>query len=139
MKLEWKSPGSADHELVWGLLGLLVLLFGVLVPVDAILASIGYECGFRRATGVPCMFCGATRAFVAAGHLRAGQAFATNPLSAALFYGLAAFVPYALGTVVLRSRRIRISDVPPREKRLFLASVVLLLLANWAYLLLAPA
>jgi len=137
MRVKWEPCGSVDHELIWGLIGLLALTAAALLRVDELLAAAGYRCGFRTATGIPCPSCGATRAFVAAAHLHPGKAFRVNPLAAASFFGLAAYAPYALTTVVLRTRRLRISSVARREKYVILALAVLIALANWAYLILA--
>lgn len=137
MKLQWKESGSVDHELIWGLIGLLALTAATLVRADELLADAGYRCQVRAVTGWPCPTCGATRASVAAARLKFGEAFRASPLAAALFIGLAVYVPYALVTIILRTRRLRISGVSRAEKRVALGFAVLLVLANWAYLLLA--
>jgi hypothetical protein len=49
-------------------LGAAPLLAGAVVPVSAVSGD-GVVCPFRLVTGLPCPLCGATRAFVHAGHL----------------------------------------------------------------------
>jgi hypothetical protein len=49
-------------------LGTLPFAAGALVPVSAVSGD-GILCPFRALTGLPCPFCGATRAFVHVGHL----------------------------------------------------------------------
>jgi hypothetical protein len=49
-------------------LGAAPLLAGAVLPRSA-LADGGVWCPFRALTGLPCPLCGATRAFVEAGHL----------------------------------------------------------------------
>jgi hypothetical protein len=54
-------------DLRLSLVGAAPLAAGALVPVSA-LSDDGAWCPFRAATGLPCPLCGATRAFVLAGH-----------------------------------------------------------------------
>ena len=135
MKIELKEPGSVDHELVWGLIGLLAILAAVFVPLDRIMADVGYECGFRRLTGYPCPSCGATRAWILVAALRFREAFRLSPLAALLFLGIVLYVPYALGTLVLRTRRVRITGVSRKGWRRVVLVLAALVMINWAYMI----
>ena len=134
MWLEWKDCGSVDHEVIWGLLGLTVILVAAVVPVADIMSAMGYRCGFLSTTGIPCPSCGATRAFVAAGTLQFATAFRFNPLAAALFVGLCLYVPWALGSVILKRKRLRITSLSRRDRWLIIIVALVLVLSNWAYL-----
>jgi len=135
MKLVWKERGHVDYELIFGLLALVILLAAALLHMDRLLARAGYQCGFYRLTGVPCVTCRGTRAFMAAGHMRFGQAFRLNPLAAAVFVAMAAYAAYALAAVVLRARRLRVTGVTRRQLVGALIVVAMLLAANWVYLI----
>jgi hypothetical protein len=92
-------------------------------------------CTFRRVTGVPCATCGGTRVVLHAAEGDLGWSFASNPL---LFVLLASL----LATTTLRvvaGRRVSLG-LPPlssRGRRLALIGFLVLLAANWAYLILA--
>jgi len=135
MKLAWKERGRVDYELIFGLLALVILLAAVLLHADRLLARAGYRCAFYRLTGVPCVTCRGTRAFVAAGHMRFGQAFRLNPLAATLFVTMAAYAAYALAAVVLRTRCVRVTGATRRQLAVALIMAAMLLAANWVYLI----
>ena len=135
MRIELKEPGSVDHELIWGLIGLLALAAAAFVPVDRILSGTGYACGFRMLTGYPCPTCGVTRAFIRTAHFELGWALRLNPLATATLLGTMVYVPYALTAVVLRTRRLRLTHLSRRSIRLLLALCAALVLGNWAYMI----
>lgn len=92
-------------------------------------------CSFKTLTGLPCVSCGGTRAFeaLARGELKA--AFAFNPLASFSVF----FVAGWLVVNTLRSRRTLPPRTPRQQKRrniIWVSSVVILLLANWIYLVL---
>ena len=94
-------------------------------------------CPFHALTGFPCLTCGATRAmqFLLHGELR--SAFLMNPLFFMLLIGLALFDAYAGVVICFRKPRMRLQAISRSEAALIRVSVVVLLLLNWAYLLLA--
>lgn len=92
-------------------------------------------CTFKRLTGLPCPSCGSTRALAALARLDLGAAFALNPgatLAALLL------LAWAVADLVLLVRRRALTvDVSPGLASVFRVSLVVAVLANWAYLLVA--
>ena len=96
---------------LWGLprrLGFVYGIFAALLIASATLPLALVEdgpvlCLFRRITGHPCPGCGLTRSFVAAAHLRLGEAFAHHVFGPLIFAGLLVAVS---GRVFLARTRI---------------------------------
>ncbi len=139
MKLEWTEPAGLDHELLWGSVVLFVLVVFAVLPVPSLLAGSGYRCPFRAITGLPCPTCGGTRALHALTRLELWTAFTLNPLVATTGLAAALLVPFALGSWACGARRLRLTDVRPRDRRLIAAALAALVLLNWLYLLFARA
>jgi len=135
LKLQLRERGAVDHELIWGLIGLAAMLTAGFIPLDRVLSDAGYTCGFRRVTGYPCPTCGATRAWVLTAHGSVKDAFRISPVATAAFLCILVYVPYALGTVLLRTRRVRITGVNRRGWRKVLVLLTGLLVINWAYMI----
>ena len=109
--------------------------WGALVAASAYLEQARHVylplCPLKRFTGVPCPTCGATRAVLATlgGHVMEG--FLYNPL---VFVVLAALAAGLLMRVFF-ARRVSV-EMTRREQRWALVLAVILLAANWAYVLL---
>lgn len=91
-------------------------------------------CPFRAVTGLPCPFCGFLRAARLIAEGRIGNAFAMNPLDAALLLvGLpliaALWLANLTGGVALRLA------LSPKERRAAWGLAVIVLAANWAFVL----
>jgi uncharacterized membrane protein YhhN len=92
-------------------------------------------CTFRALTGIPCMSCGATRAFGRLARLDPAGALAFHPLATVAALGV---VVWGLLDVALslRRRSLRL-ECTRREWTYIIWSGALLLIANWAYLVVA--
>jgi hypothetical protein len=133
MRVYWRRlrPGELDHELVW--LGVSVM--------SAALAAAWFamqlpwpRCNFRALFGIPCFTCGSTRSATALLHGDFSGAWSWNPLATIAMLAIAGFDLYALGVLVSRAPRLRISfgcAKWPLVATLFAAGA-----ANWLYLLL---
>lgn len=89
-------------------------------------------CRFHALTGLPCPSCGGTRGVAALLDGRLGAAFASNPLL------LAALVTAALVLGVrLLTGRLAVLETRPGERRWVWGALTALVLADWAYLVVA--
>ena len=123
------SPTSLG--LTWGAVALATTL---LAPLAARWAPLLPGCLFRELTGLPCPTCGSAHAALALFRLDLREAITFNPLATIgalvfLLGGAAAAVASLTGRPL---REPRLSGAAPR------AAVVVVLAANWAWLLLNP-
>ncbi len=116
---------------------------GALSGFAVLLAAWGYPlwggawemlCPLREITGIPCPTCYGTRALVAAAAGHWATALRFNPLVAVAGIGLLAYVPGAAAVVAAGWPRPRVPEFLVRYAAPTACSLVL---ANWAYLLIA--
>jgi hypothetical protein len=121
----------------WGaisVVGLVAGLAGALLPINA-RGAFPLPCIFYHATGWPCLFCGMTRAFLAAGHGMWEDALRQSPIGASLY--IAAWVAFVVGAInFARSAPApRTSSISAR----FWIACIAALAANWIYRVLTGA
>jgi len=92
-------------------------------------------CALRLLIGHPCPACGMTRAFVAVLHGQLLTGFLISPLGALACLGLVAFLFY-VPFVHWRGFRPHL-ELSLREQWVWRIGIILLILANWAYLVAA--
>lgn len=134
MRLQWRPliPGGHDPELIWGsilvlasVLGGAWLSLGIPTPL----------CPLHALSEIPCPTCGTTRAAGALLHGDMQAALINNPLMTAALLAAAVYVLYAAAVVIGRLPRIRIGALSSTEARMIRALAILLISANWLYLL----
>ena len=131
--IEWSHTGRRfGHAEVFAVIAALSFLVARFVPV----LGIPFTCPLRGIAGIPCATCGMTHAFVHLAHGHLALALAASPLGAVLagggwLYAALDALRMALGAPF---------PVPsPRALRAVTAAGVVMLLANWAYLLVVAA
>lgn len=126
-----RTLGTLDYLGLVGLVGLLVARY---IPVAKLIPFWG--CVLRERTGWPCLGCGLTRAADHVAHFKFGAAFAANPLGtvAAFFFAFAAVVTVLHLAFKMPVPEVRLS---PREWLAVKVAAPLLLLANYAYVVVA--
>jgi hypothetical protein len=137
MQLERRRlrPGELDHELIWlsvslGSLAFAAGWFALRLPWP--------HCMFLSVTGHPCFTCGATRATIRFFHGDFIGALRWNPLIFVTLCGLSIFDAYAFAVLVTRAPRLRLIQFSSTEKTFLRVLFMVLLLANWIYLLSRP-
>ena len=134
MRLVWRKipPDSFNHELVWLVVSVATAIGGA---VWFALGLPGLRCPFLAVTGYPCLTCGATRCAIALAHGNFIAAWSWNPLALLTLAGVALFDVYAAIVLVTGAPRLRTVDWTRGEKNAVRIGVVILILANWAYLM----
>lgn len=127
-----KQGALSDPELIWGSLGLMVLLTARFMPTK--LMSL-YACPFRTLTGIPCFSCGMTRTFRFMARLEPGKALRLNPLGTALFVFVAVFVLYAAVVLLFRLPRVRFTIKHAWMKWALRLGIPAVVIANWIYVM----
>jgi hypothetical protein len=113
-----------------------VAFLGLVALALAIALATGFfqialpQCTFKTLTGLPCAFCGSTRALRALGHFHFVDAFWFNPLATLGVFG--AFACAALATLTPQ----RFSRIAFRVKRWPLLPLgIALVILNWLFVL----
>lgn len=129
------QPGELNHELIW-----LAVSLGALAFAAAWL-SLGLPwpgCVFHTLTRHPCLTCGMTRSSIRFFHGDFIGALRWNPLVFVALCGVMIFNLYAFAVLVFRAPRLRLTELGRAEKTFVRVLAVVLLLANWIYLLSRP-
>jgi hypothetical protein len=125
-----RKTGEIDYGIIYGGLSIIVLFVGSTMPVFSLIPS----CTFRMLTGIPCPTCGATRSVVALARGNVAASFMMNPLTAlCLLAGTLIFL-YSLTCLAFDLPKINLL-LSSKEEIALKASVIILLLAQWAYLI----
>jgi hypothetical protein len=128
--LNKRKTGEIDYGIIYGGLSIIVLFVGSTMPVFSLIPS----CTFRMLTGIPCPTCGATRSVVALAGGNVAASFMMNPLTAlCLLAGTLIFL-YSLTCLAFDLPKINLL-LSSKEEIALKASVIILLLAQWAYLI----
>lgn len=131
MRLELREKTEPDLELI-GLSVSALFLPALAVWLLAFGGSLPRN-GLHDLLAFPCAFCGGTRSltYLFSGDLPA--AFAMNPLVASGTLAVLGWCVYAAGMLLFSKSRLRLVLESLLELRLLTAGVLLLLVANWAY------
>ena len=129
-RLEKSHPKSQIH-IAWGVLVVLgIAMAGVFQGLGPYLPP----CIFKSLTGVPCLTCGGTHCVVSLSRFDMMTSFMYNPL---IFMGLIGLLLFSLLILMGLLFRYRlVIELALSEKRALRFSIIVLVLLDWAYLIL---
>ncbi len=127
-----RTEGQIEFGIIYGLIALLVLIAARLLP----LLDVAPSCVFKGLSGIPCPSCGATRSVVFLSHGRVADAFLMNPAVATVVLIVVLYFLYSLFVYVLGLPKIFL-DLTGKEKDRVRLTVVLLIAANWLYIIIS--
>lgn len=130
LNLKKKSSNQIEFGIIYGGIALLMLGVSRLLPV----LSFAPDCVFKGLTGIPCPTCGSTRSVVHLAHGDILSAFAMNPLTTLCLMAAIVYFISSLMSVAFDLPRINIL-LADKEKKVMRAGAVMILLAQWAYLI----
>jgi hypothetical protein len=127
--LEKRRPLSPVH-IAWGVIVIVAIL---LVRAFSNFMPLIPPCIFRLVTGFPCLTCGGTHCIIALSNFDIGASFLYNPLIMLTLIGLILFSLLIFAGIIFQ-RRLAIT-LSCLEKRGLRISAILLVAANWVYLI----
>jgi hypothetical protein len=128
--LKKRSRDQIEFGIIYGGIALVVLGAGWLRPV----LSYAPDCVFKGLTGIPCPTCGATRSVVHLSHGDILSAFTMNPLMTLCLMSAVLYFIYSLVSAAFHLPRISFLFTD-QERTIMRKGVVMLLLVQWAYLI----
>jgi len=129
--LKKRTSNQIEFGIIYGGIALLILGVGRLLPI----LSFAPDCVFRGLTGIPCPTCGSTRSVVHLSHGDILSALAMNPLTTLCLVAAIVYFFAGLMGVAFDFPRINLL-LTDKEKNVMRAGAVMILLAQWAYLIL---
>lgn len=128
--LKKRAPDRIEFGIIYGVIALVMLGVGWLPPI----LSFAPDCVFKGLTGIPCLTCGSTRSVMHLSHGNMLSAFAMNPLTTLCLMSAVLYFIYSLMSVAFHLPRISFL-LTDNERNVMRAGVVMLLLVQWAYLI----
>ena len=129
--LKKRAPDQIEFGIIYGGIALVILGAGWLQSI----LSFAPDCVFKGLTGIPCLTCGSTRSVVHLSHGDILSAFTMNPLTTLCLMSAVLYFIYGLMSAALHLPRISLLFTD-KERTIMRAGVVMLLLVQWAYLIL---
>ncbi len=124
-----RTSGQIEFGIIYGGISLAGLLSARLLPVARLLPS----CLIKEFFGFPCPTCGATRSVVRLSYGDLRGSFAANPLVSLALVSTVIFFLWSVASLIMGLPRIELV-LSEREKNRMRAGVILLVVANWLYL-----
>jgi hypothetical protein len=126
-------PVNKSRQKIWRIYGFIGLAFLVTARYTDNMAAWMPPCPFHALTGIPCPICGATRSGINLANLHWSRAFYGNPLFFILYLFL---IIWGICSLALLPVHQTLSvELNEKERKAAAKLPVIVLLLNWAYLI----
>lgn len=132
IQMSKREPGQIEFGIIYGSIAALCVLAVKYLPI----AHVAPSCVFKGISGIPCPTCGATRALMNMTEGNFMDAVTMNPLAAVLVAAALLSCLYSVVSLLFGLRRVAFS-LSEREKDRMRIAAVMIVLANWGYVLYA--
>lgn len=131
IQFETRHHGEIEFGIIYGGITVLALTALRTMPIAKYMPA----CVFKGVTGIPCPTCGATRSALFLSHGDLPASFGMNPLISAVLLGAGFYFLYSTVAYFLKLPRV-IVTLSAYEQRVARIGVIVIVVANWMYLLL---
>lgn len=133
--LQKSDSRKKDAELVLGVLLIPILLTLLLLAVLFLPQSMMPRCNLYQHFGIPCPTCGSSRALQSLFSGDFAEAFRLQPFMIITGICLTAYSIYSYLVIFGKTPTLRIVEITRTNRLLIIAAAVLLVAADWLYLL----
>ena len=132
IQFETRHRGDIEFGIIYGGIAVLALIALRIMPIAKYMPA----CVFKGVTGIPCPTCGATRSALFLSHGDLPASLGMNPLFSIVLLGAGFYFLYSTVAYLMNLPRI-IVTLSAYEQRVARIGIIVIVMANWTYLLFA--
>jgi len=127
-----KNSLTYKYFIIYGIISFLLIIASRIIYTF----NLGIKCLFKMIFKIPCLTCGSTRVMLNLSYLNIEKAFFSNPLFFLLVLICLTLMVIALGSFIFDLPKYEII-LSERERKIFIGATIIIIIANWIYLIIA--
>lgn len=120
------------YFIIYGIVSILLIIGSRIIYTF----NLGIKCLFKMIFKIPCLTCGSTRVLLNLSYLNIKKAFLSNPLFFLLVLVCLALMIIAFISFIFDLPKYEII-LSESERKIFIGTIIILIIANWIYLIIA--